>query len=61
MSSHRWECCQKFFKNLGVAGHSTFADWPVGKFPKEASEQRRGTKAEPRNARVRLEQSELGT
>lgn len=28
----------------------------VGKFPKEASEQRRGTKAEPRNARVRLEQ-----
>lgn len=33
----------------------------VGKFPKEASEQRRGTKAEPRNARVRLEQSELGT
>lgn len=33
----------------------------VGKFPKEASEQSRGKKAEPRSARVRLEQSELGT
>jgi len=33
----------------------------VGKFPKEPSKQRRGSKAEPRSARVRLEQSELGT